>query len=138
MTARKSAPDFVVYGPISVQLWGQRFVAGIRFFRDVVHGVTLTLEQSKVAALGCDATEKDLLAEKKTLTAMLLKQLECSRAHRYEARGNLLDGVQGGPAEPWSNQPGNGTQYQLRRSVQSHLEAGELVEMPNRCRLPPR
>lgn len=78
MTARKSAPDFVVYGPISIQLWGQRFVAGIRFFRDVVHGVTLTLEQSKVAALGYDATEKDLLAEKKTLTTMLSKQLERS------------------------------------------------------------
>ena len=78
MTARESAPDFVVYGPVSVQLWGRRFVAGIRFFRDVVHGVTLTLEQSKVAALGYDATEKDLLAEKKTLTTMLSKQLECS------------------------------------------------------------
>lgn len=78
MTARQSAPDFVVYGPVSVQLWGQRFVAGIRFFRDVVHGVTLTLEQSKVAALGYDATEKDLLAEKKMLTTMLSKQLECS------------------------------------------------------------
>lgn len=37
MTARKSAPDFVVYGPVSVQIWGQRFVAGIRFFGDVVH-----------------------------------------------------------------------------------------------------
>lgn len=78
LTARQSAPDFVVYGPVSVQLWGQRFVAGIRFFRDVVHGVTLTLEQSKVAALGYDATEKDLLAEKKMLTTMLSKQLECS------------------------------------------------------------
>lgn len=78
MTARKSAPDFVMYGPVSVQLWGQRFVAGIRFFRDVVHGVTLTLEQSKVAALGYHATEKDLLAEKKRLTTMLSKQLEYS------------------------------------------------------------
>ena len=78
MAARNSAPDFVLYGPVSVQLWGQRFVAGIRFFKDVVHGVTLTLEQSKVAALGYDATEKDLLAEKKTLTTMLSKQLECS------------------------------------------------------------
>jgi hypothetical protein len=63
MTVQKSAPDFVVYGPVSIQLWGQRFVAGIRFFREVVHGVTLTLEQSKVAALRYDATEKDLLAE---------------------------------------------------------------------------
>lgn len=78
ITAQKSAPDFVVYGPISIQLWGQHFVAGIRFFRDVVHGVTLTLEQSKVATLGYDATEKDLLAEKKTLTTILSKQLECS------------------------------------------------------------
>lgn len=78
MTAQKSALDFVGYGPVSVQLWGQRFVAGIRFFRDVVHGVTLTLEQSKVATLGYDTTEKDLLAEKKTLTTMLSKQLECS------------------------------------------------------------
>ena len=78
MTTKISAPDFVVYGPISVQLWDSRFIAGIRFFRDVVHGVTLTLEQSKVAALGYDATEKDLLAEKKTLTTMLSKQLKCS------------------------------------------------------------
>lgn len=78
MTARKSAPDFVVYGPVSVQLWGKRFVSGIRFFRDVIHGVTLTLEQSKVVALGYDATEKDLLAEKKRLTTMLSKQMECS------------------------------------------------------------
>ena len=76
MSTRKSAPDFVVYGPVSVRLWGQRFVAGIRFFRDVVHGVTLTLEQNKVAALGYDATEKDLLYEKKTLKTMLSKQLQ--------------------------------------------------------------
>jgi len=78
MTIRKPGPDFVLYGPVLVQLWGQRFVAGIRFFKDVVHGVTLTLEQSKVAALGYDATEKDLLTEKKTLTKMLSTQLECS------------------------------------------------------------
>ena len=78
MTAQASAPDFVVYGPVSIQLWGQRFVSGIRFFRDVLHGVTLTLEQSKVAALGYDATEKDLLAEKKMLTTLLSKQLECA------------------------------------------------------------
>jgi hypothetical protein len=77
MTARNSASDFTVYGPVSVKLWEQRFVVGIRFFKDVVHGVTLTLEQGKVAALGYDATEKDLLAEKKTLTMMLSKQLEC-------------------------------------------------------------
>lgn len=75
MTAQTSAPDFVVYGPVSIQLWGQRFVAGIRFFRDVLHGVTLTLEHSKVASLGYDATEKDLLAEKKMLTTLLSKQL---------------------------------------------------------------
>lgn len=78
MTAQTAAPDFVVYDPVSIQLWGQRFVAGIRFFRDVVHGVTLKLEQSKVATLGYDATETDLLAEKKTLTTMLSKQLECA------------------------------------------------------------
>lgn len=78
MTGHNSAPDFVVYGPVSVQLWGQGFVVGFRFFKDVVHAVTLTLEQSKVAALGYDATEKDLLAEKKKLTTMLSKQLECS------------------------------------------------------------
>lgn len=78
MIAQNSAPDFVMYGPVSVRLWGQRCMGGIRFFRDVVHGVTLTLEQSKVAALGYDATEKDLLSEKKTLTTMLAKQLGCS------------------------------------------------------------
>lgn len=65
MNGRKSAPDYVVYGPVSVLLWEQRFLAGVRFFKDVVHGVTLTLEQSRVAALGYDATEKDLLVEKK-------------------------------------------------------------------------
>jgi len=78
ITASPPAPDFVLYGPVSIQLWGRRFVAGIRFFRSVAHGVTLTLEESKVAALGYDATEKDLLTEKKTLTKMLSKQLECS------------------------------------------------------------
>lgn len=77
MTAKISATDFFMYGPVSVQLWDSRFVAGIRFFRDVVHGVTLTLEQSKVAAIGYDAAEKDLLNEKKTLTTMLSKQLKC-------------------------------------------------------------
>lgn len=78
VSSRKSASDFVLYGPVSIQLWGQRSVAGIRFFRDVVHGITLTLEKSKVTAFGYDATEKDLLYEKKTLTAMLSKQLENS------------------------------------------------------------
>jgi hypothetical protein len=78
MTGRDSAPDFVVYGPFSGHLWGQGFVVGIRFYRDVVHGVILTLEQSRVAALGYDATEKDLLAEKKKLTTILSKQLERS------------------------------------------------------------
>lgn len=82
MTARTSAPNFVVYGPVSIQLWGQRFVAGIRFYKDVIHGVTLTLEQSKVAALGYDATEKDLLAEKEMFTTLFLKQLECSLSSR--------------------------------------------------------
>lgn len=55
-------------------------MVGIRFYRDVVHGVILTLEQGRVAALGYDATEKDLLAEKKKLTTMLSKQLACSPA----------------------------------------------------------
>lgn len=77
MPLRDTAPDFVVFGPVSIQLWGQHFVAGIRFFKDVVHGVTLTLEHSRVATLGYDATEKDLLAEKKTLTKMLSTQLAC-------------------------------------------------------------
>jgi hypothetical protein len=80
MTGRNSAPDSVVYGPFTVHLWGQGFVVGIRFYRDVVHGVILTLEQGRVAALGYDATEKDLLAEKKKLTTMLSKQLACSPA----------------------------------------------------------
>lgn len=77
MDGRKSAPDYVVYGPVSVLLWGQRFSAGVRFFNDVVHGVTLTLEQSKVAALGYGAMEKDLLVEKKTLTTVISKHLAC-------------------------------------------------------------
>lgn len=78
VAVRATAPDFVVYGPVLVQLWEQRFVAGTRFFKEFVHGVTLTLEQSKVAALGYDATEKDLLAEKKRLTNMLSQHLEYS------------------------------------------------------------
>jgi hypothetical protein len=78
MTGQNSGPDFVVYGPVSVQLWGQGFVVGLRFFKEVVHGVTLTLKQSRTAALDYDATETDLLAEKKKLTTLLSKQLECS------------------------------------------------------------
>jgi hypothetical protein len=78
MSGEKSAPDFIVYGPVSVLLWGQRFVIGFRFFKNVLHGVTLSLEQSRVAALGYDATEKELLTEKKTLTTVLSKQLERS------------------------------------------------------------
>ncbi|WP_273036442.1 hypothetical protein [Massilia timonae] len=77
MNGGNSAPDYVVYGPISVVLWGQRFSVGLRFFKDVVQGVTLTLEQGRVAALGYDATEKDLLAEKKILTTMISKHLAC-------------------------------------------------------------
>ena len=56
---------------------GQRFSVGLRFFKDVVQGVTLTLERGRVAALGYDATEKDLLAEKKILTMMISKHLAC-------------------------------------------------------------
>lgn len=77
MNGRKSAPDYIVYGPISVLMWGQRFSIGLRFFKDVIQGVTLALEQGRIAALGYDATEKDLLAEKRTLTAMISKHLEC-------------------------------------------------------------
>lgn len=77
MNGGKSAPGYVVYGPISVVLWGQRFLVGLRFFKDVIQAVTLTLEQGIVAALGYDATEKDLLAEKKTLTTIISKHLAC-------------------------------------------------------------
>ena len=85
MAARRSAPDFVVYGPVPLRLWGQRFVAGIRFFTDVVHGVTLMLEYGKVAALGYNATTNDLMAEKNTLTALLSKQL--ARAPSWTSAG---------------------------------------------------
>lgn len=78
VAVRATAPNFVVFGPVLVQLWGHRFMSGIRFFKDVVHGVTLTLEQSKLAELGHDATEKDLLDEKKRQTTMLSKHLEHS------------------------------------------------------------
>ena len=77
MNGGKSAPDYVVYGPISVVLWGQCFSFGLRFFKDAVQGVTLTLERGRVAALGYDATQKDLLAEKKILTTMISKHLAC-------------------------------------------------------------
>ncbi len=75
MNGRMSAPDCFVYGPISVLLWGQHFEVGLRFFKDVIHGVTLTLELGRIAALGYDATEEDLVTEKKTLTTMLSRHL---------------------------------------------------------------
>lgn len=77
MNVGKSAPGYVVYGPISVVMWEQRFSVGLRFFKDVIQGVTLSLENDGVAALGYDATEEDLLAEKKTLTTMIAKRLDC-------------------------------------------------------------
>lgn len=52
-------------------------MVGLRFFKDVVQAVTPTLEQGRVAVLGYDATEKDLLAEKKTLTTIISKHLAC-------------------------------------------------------------
>lgn len=77
MNGGKSAPHYVVYGPTSVVLWEQRFLVGLRFFKDVVQAVTLTLEQGRVAVLGYNATEKALLAEKKTLTTVISKHLAC-------------------------------------------------------------
>lgn len=75
MASQESAPDFILYGPVAIQLWGQRFVGGIRFFKDIVYGLTLTLEGGRVAALGYDATEKDLLSEKKILTTLVSKKM---------------------------------------------------------------
>lgn len=75
VNGRTSAPDFFVYGPVSILLWGQHFGVGLRFFKDVIQGITLTLELSRVAALGYGATEKDILAEKKAITKMLSKHL---------------------------------------------------------------
>ena len=72
-----SAPNFFLYGPVLVLLWEECFEIGIRFFKEAVDGVTLTLEHSRVAALGYDAMEKDLLAEKKKLTTMLTTNLSC-------------------------------------------------------------
>jgi hypothetical protein len=77
LNGRTSAPNFFLYGPVSVLVWGECFEIGIRFFKEAVHGVTLTLEHSRVVALGYDATEKDLLAEKKKLTTMLTTNLAC-------------------------------------------------------------
>lgn len=77
MNGGKSAPHYAVYGPTSVVLWEQRFLVGLRFFKDVVQAVTLTLEQGRVAVLGYNATEKALLAEKKTLTTVISKHLAC-------------------------------------------------------------
>ena len=39
--------------------------------------MTLTLERGRVAALGYDATDKDMLAEKEILTTMISKHLDC-------------------------------------------------------------
>lgn len=77
MNGGESVPDYVIYGPISVVLWGQRFSVGLRFFKDVVQAMTLTLERGRVAALGYDATDKDMLAEKEILTTMISKHLDC-------------------------------------------------------------
>lgn len=77
MNGENSAPGFIVYGPVSILIWGKEFKAGLRFFNDVVHGVTMSLAHSRVASLGYDATEEDLLTEKKTLTKMLSKHLSC-------------------------------------------------------------
>lgn len=78
MNSGKSAPGYVVYGPISAVMWEQGFAVGLRFFKDVIQGVTLSLEKDGVVTLGYEATEKDLLTEKKTLTAMISEHLECS------------------------------------------------------------
>lgn len=77
MTVMNTAPDCIVVDVETLVLWGQRFGGGVRFFNDVVQAVTLTLEQSKVAALGYGASEKDLLAEKKILTALLSNAWGC-------------------------------------------------------------
>lgn len=55
MTAKTSDSDLIWFDLCLVV--DRRFVAGIRFYGAVVHGITLTLKQSKVAALAYDATE---------------------------------------------------------------------------------
>jgi hypothetical protein len=62
-------------GPTKVVLWGHRFTVGLTFVQEHLHSATLSLPDGKVATLGYDADEKDLLQEKKMLTALLTKQL---------------------------------------------------------------
>jgi RHS repeat-associated protein len=55
--------------------------------------------------------------------------------HQYMLK-KPIDGVRTGPAEPWFGQPGGGTQYQLPKSVQDHINNGDLVEIPGPCSKP--
>jgi RHS repeat-associated protein len=55
--------------------------------------------------------------------------------HQYVVK-QPIDGVRAGPAEPWFGQPGGGTQYQLPKSVQDHINNGDLVEIPGPCSKP--
>jgi hypothetical protein len=75
-TLRASTTEgYFLAGPTKVVLWGHRFLLGLTFMQDNLHSATLSLPDGKVAALGYDADEKDLLQEKKMLSALLTKQL---------------------------------------------------------------
>lgn len=76
VTGSPTAPGYTTYGPLDVTWGGKRFVLGIRFHEDTLHGLTFTWRDGRVEALGYDASAEDLLAEKKILTALLSRLLD--------------------------------------------------------------
>jgi len=76
VTGSPTAPGFTTYGPLDVTWGGKRFVMGVRFHEDALHGLTFTWRDGRVEALGYDAGADDLLAEKKLLTALLSRLLD--------------------------------------------------------------
>lgn len=75
---RPTAPGYTTYGPLDVTWGGKRFVLGIRFHEDTLHGLTFTWRDGRVEQLGYDATADDLLAEKKVLTTLLSRLLDAT------------------------------------------------------------
>ncbi len=56
-------------------LWDKSFAVTLRFVAGKLHFIELVWTEGPVARLGYDATEKDLLGEKRQLVAMLTRQL---------------------------------------------------------------
>jgi hypothetical protein len=86
-----TGPDFLMCGPLNpVMLWGALFGMSIRFYKQTLHSVTLSLTQGEVARLGYDAEEKHLLNEKKKLSSLLEKSLG-QTADQFSLACNTFD-----------------------------------------------